>query len=164
MAQVGIGRRWREIFNLRKWEISSWRWREVCLMGNGHGKTIRSVAWESHVLEECACAVLCVRSFVCWYSCFPRCLSPASISLAYTIFPAYLAFLSKTKINEYFSFGEIEADEISLRFRVFFRRYLLNEITRIKVIFQIVDGEIKALRSISQVLCCSLLLLVDVQT
>lgn len=47
-------------------------------------------------------------------------LSPATISLAYTIFPAYLAFLSKTKINEYFSFREIEAAEISLRFRVFF--------------------------------------------
>lgn len=103
------------------------------------------------MLEECACAVC---SLVCWYSCFPRRLSCASISLAYTIFPAYLAFLSKTKINEYFSFREIEADEISLRFRVFFRRNLSNEITRIKVIFQIVDGEIRSLRSISQVLCC----------
>lgn len=162
MAQVWISRRWREIFNLRKWEISSWRWRELCLMGNGHGKAIRSAAWEPCARRMCLCCAMCL--FVCWYSCFPRCLSPASISLAYTIFPAYLAFLSKTKINEYFSFGEIEADEISLRFRVFFRHYLSNEITRIKVIFQIVDGEIRTLRSISQVFCCSLLLLLGVQT
>lgn len=63
---------------------------------------------------------MCLCCAVCWYSCFPRPLSRASISLAYTIFPAYLAFLSKTKINEYFSFREIEADEISVRFRVFF--------------------------------------------
>lgn len=69
-------------------------------------------------------------------------LSPASISLAYTISAAYLTILSKTKINENFSFREIEADEISLRFRVFFRSYRSTEITRIKIIFQIVDGEI----------------------
>lgn len=94
----------------------------------------------------CSTALLrmCLRlcSFVGIFFYFFLPLSSASISLAYTIFSAYLTFLSKTKINENFSFGEIEADEISLRFWVFFRRYLSTEITRIKIIFQIVDGEI----------------------
>lgn len=53
-------------------------------------------------------------------------LSPVSISLAYTIFSAYLTFLSKTKINENFSFQKIGADEISLRFWVFFSALSLD--------------------------------------
>lgn len=82
---------------------------------------------------------LCWCTFACWYS---RRLSPVSISLAYTIFAAYLTFLSKTKINENFSFREMEADEISRDSEYFFSAYLPNEIARIKIIFQIVDGEI----------------------
>ena len=81
------------------------------------------ISSNSRTAMESGDSIGCLRTMcyaVCWYSCFPRRLSFASISLAYTIFPAYLAFLSKTKINEYFSFREIEANEISVRFRVFF--------------------------------------------
>ena len=100
-----------------------------------------------------------VCTHVCWYSCLLFVAYQPLRSLSFIqFFPAYLSFLSKTKINENFSFRQIEADEISLRFRVFFRRYLSNEITRIKIIFQIVDGEINwSSRSISlcSVLLCS---------
>lgn len=98
--------------------------------------------------------VLCARSS--FVGIFPP-LSRASISLAYTIFSAYLTFLSKTKINENFSFqGDWSGRDKFAILSIFFRRYRSTEITRIKIIFQIVDGEIRRCWDPSLELCCVL--------
>lgn len=79
---------------------------------------------------------------LCWY------LRPPSPALAISGFDlsrsfsaaAYLPFLSETKINENFSFREIEADEISWRFRVFFGVIARRDHSNKNYSFQIADG------------------------
>lgn len=124
----------------------------VVLNGEWPWSAIRSSLW-NHVLRRmCLC---CVRTHS--LAGISSLIVSYDLSRLYNSARLSNAFIENENKWEFFISSEIEASEISLRFRVFFRCYLSNEITRIKIIFQIVDGAI--IRGWDLQLSCFVLLL-----
>lgn len=95
----------------------------------------------STVRQECACAEHVHTVVACWYFP-PRLIASFDLPRLYNFFSLSHIFIENENKWEFFISEDWSGRDKFAILSIFFRRYRSTEITRIKIILQIVDGEI----------------------